>query len=114
MWEAELIQLIWQFIQGEKPSTVYFQGQSVDEINASWQELSKTRSLDKVLEDFNAVRKQTEKRVRTIPEKELSDPDRCSWLDGRAMWKWIATDSFEHEEEHLIQILEWRKRKEII
>ena len=45
MWEADLIQFLWQFSKGEKPTTAGFLGQSIDEINASWQELSKTRSL---------------------------------------------------------------------
>jgi len=109
MWEADLIQFLWQFSQGEKPTTAGFLGQSIDEINASWQELSITRSLAQVLGDFKAVRTQTHRRVRTIPEKDLNDPERYPWLEGRHLWEWIAGDSFEHEAEHAVQILEWRK-----
>ena len=113
MWEADLINLLWQLSQGEKPSTAYFTNSSVDETNAAWQEISKTRSLDQTLADFEAVRKQTCRKVRAIPEKDLIDPARYEWLEGSPLWEWIAGDSFEHEIEHSAQIREWllNKRK---
>jgi hypothetical protein len=111
MWEADLIKLLWQLSQGEKPSTAYFTNSSVDETNAAWQEISKTRSLDQTLADFEAVRKQTYRRVSAIPDKDLIDPDRYEWLEGDPLWKWIAGDSFEHEIEHAAQIRMWRRNK---
>jgi hypothetical protein len=111
MWEADLVKLLWQLSQGEKPSTTYFTNSSVDEINATWQDISRTRSLDQTLVDFEAVRKQTRRRVRAIPEKDLNDPERYEWLEGNPLWKWIAGDSFEHEIEHAAQIRKWRRNK---
>ena len=111
MWEADLITLLWQLSQGEKPSTAYFTNPSIDEINAAWQEISKTRSLDQVMADFASVRKQTFRRVRLIPEEDLNDPKRYPWLEGSPLWKWIAGDSFEHENEHATQIRDWQKNK---
>jgi hypothetical protein len=112
MWEADLIKLLWHLSQGEKPSTAYFTNLSVDETNAAWQEISQTRALEDVLTDFAAVRKQTTRRVQTIPDEDLADPKRYEWLEGRPLWEWIAADSFEHEIEHAVQIREWRQSKQ--
>ena len=111
MWEADLVKLLWQLSQGEKPSTAFFTNPSVEATNAAWQEISQTRTLDQVIADFETVRKQTFRRVRLIPEDELSDPKRYPWLEGSALWEWIAGDSFEHEIEHAAQIREWRQKK---
>jgi hypothetical protein len=84
MWEAELVKLLWQASQGEKPTTRHFEPASVEEINAIWQQQAQERDLDHLLDDFAAVRKQTSRRVSA------------------------ASDSFGHESEHMLQIHAWR------
>jgi hypothetical protein len=111
-WEAELIKLLWQAQQGQKPSTVQFQEESVDEVNARWYEDIKKRQLDRVLADFDSVRKQTIRRVENLSEKDLTDPQRFSWLGERPLWQWIAIDSYEHEAEHGEDIQHWLEQKD--
>lgn len=107
-WEAELIKLLWQTQQGKKPSSVHFEpGLDVDRINAQWLQESKQRSLERVLEDFHAVRNQTILRVEGFAEKDLNDPHRYPWLKGTPLCTWIANDSYEHEKEHLQDIQKW-------
>ena len=111
MWEAELVKLLWQAEQGGEPTSLLIADISIDETNTPWHEQSRTRSLDQVLEDFAGVRKQTQRRVRAILEKNFDDPGCYPWLGGSPLWKWIAEDSFGHEAEHVAQIKEWRERR---
>ena len=113
MWEAELVKLLWQAVQGMKPTTAQFGPKKVNEFNAAWQAQAQTRPLELVMDDFVAVRKQTARRVRSFADQDLDDPERYSWLKGQPLWKWIAEDSFIHEAEHAAQIREWRLRRGI-
>jgi hypothetical protein len=110
-WEAELVKLLWQARQGQRPTTIHFTQLDVDETNRVWFNESHARSLERVLEDFHAVRNQTILRVEAFSDKDLNDSKRFAWLASRPLWEWIASDSFEHEAEHASHILEWIKRQ---
>ena len=110
MWEAELVKLLWQAAQGEKPNTAHFSGTAVDELNAAWQESGRDRPLEHALEDFEGVRRQTTRRVQAISEQDLSNPQRAPWQKGKPLSEWIENDSFGHEGEHSAEILAWRAR----
>ena len=62
--------------------------------------------------DFLAVREQTLRRVREISESELIDRQHYEWLKGRALWEWIAEESYEHEAEHAANIRNWKDELE--
>jgi hypothetical protein len=111
MWEAELVKLLFQARQGIEPSTVHFSKDSVDERNEKWYRQNKDRSLERVLDDFHGVRNQTIRRVEAYSDKELNDQNHYSWQEGTPLWRWIASDSFEHENEHAAQIWAWGKEK---
>jgi hypothetical protein len=110
-WEAELIKLLWQVKQGQKPSTMHFTQVDVDATNQEWFEAYHNRPMERVLDDFAAVRKQTTKRVDGFSEQELTDPKRYTWLNGRPLAAWVAGDSFEHDAEHAVQIKTWRAQR---
>jgi hypothetical protein len=107
-WEAELVKLLWQAKQGINPASAHFSGKSVDELNAAWYVEFQNRPLEPVQADFQAVRRQTERRVEAFSDTDLNDPGRYSWLKGHPLWEWVASDSFEHEAEHAAQIRTWR------
>lgn len=107
-WEAEVVKLLWQAKNGQKPSSMHFTQVDVDATNQQWFSDYHSRSLERVQDDFAAVRKQTVRRVEAFSDKDLEDPQRYSWLGDRPLWEWIAGDSFEHEAEHTEQILAWR------
>jgi len=109
-WEAELVKMLWETSQGEQPTTAQFGKISVDELNAAWQDESAARPLEQVMDDYIAVRKQTSRRVNAFSDEELNDPKRYPWLKGQALWERVSIDSFGHEEEHLLQVQEWRAR----
>jgi hypothetical protein len=107
-WEAELVKLLWQVRQGLLPTTAHFSGEDVNVINARWLEEDRSRPLDRILSDFHGVRNQTIRRVESFSDDQLKDEKRYPWLKGRALWVWIASDSFEHEQEHIHQIQQIR------
>jgi hypothetical protein len=111
LWEAEMVRLLYQVLEGEKPSTVHFKQSSVDATNAAWYALGKERTLEQVLGDFKAVRKQTLRRVEAFKDEDFEDPQRFSWAKDHPLFDWIGSDSFEHEAEHTEQIKAWRQRK---
>jgi hypothetical protein len=110
-WEAELVKLLWEASQGDQPDTVHFGKTSIDEMNAIWHKDSAGRPLERVMEDFIAVRKQTNRRVQAFSDEDLNDPQHFAWQRSEPLWKWVASDSFGHEEEHLAQVQEWRSRR---
>jgi len=103
-WEAELIKLLWQIKQGQKPGTAHFSSSSIDEINAHWKLADQSRPLDRILQDYHGVRNQTIHRVESFTDQELEDPHRYPLLRGEALWEWIAEHSFNHEIEHSAQV----------
>lgn len=107
-WEAELVKLLWQVQQGQRPSSAQFSSTPVDELNALWHEETAGRDLERALADFHAVRKQTIRRVESFSDRDLNDPQRYAWAKGQPLYKIIGDDSFEHEAEHVQQIQEWR------
>lgn len=107
-WEAELISLLFQAQQGRQPVTAQFSAEPVDELNARWYKDTKDRPLDRVLNDFRAVRQQTIKRIQAFSDKDLTDLKRFSWLGGKPLAEWITSDTVEHEAEHAVRIREWR------
>lgn len=113
LWEAELVKMLWQVQQSQRPTSAHFGQIPVDELNETWHKEFLNRPLDRILADFHAVRRQTARRVDAFSTKDLNDPARFPWLKGRPLWEWVASDSFEHEAEHAAQIREWRARKNI-
>lgn len=107
-WEAELITLLWQAQQGGTPSTVHFGKLTDAQINTQWQKESVGRSLARILEDFHSVRAQTLRRLEALRERDLTDPQRYAWLQGKPLFRWVLENSAEHEIEHGEQIRAWK------
>lgn len=113
-WEAELVRLLWQARQGKRPTTIHFsKDRDIDKTNLTWYNERKERPLEFVLEDLQAVRKQTIRRLAEFTDKELTDPLAFKWLRGYPLWEWIASDTFGHVPEHISQIKAWRQKRGI-
>lgn len=114
-WEAEMVRLVWQVQQGQKPTTAHMLQSDVDQTNAEWFREGRQRPLENVMEDFAAVRKQTIRRVGEFSDKDLNDTKRFKALLGgeRPLIDWIIGDSTDHEAEHREQILAWRTQNRL-
>lgn len=108
-WEGELVTMLWELKNGKRPGRFAIEGMDdVDRMNAHWYQEDKERDLKLVRSDFRALRKQTIRRVDEFSEKELSDPQAFDGLRGEPLWRWVAVDTYEHEQEHLAAIRSWR------
>ena len=107
-WEAELVKMLWQVKQGQRPTSQQLVKTPVNEINEQWAAENHQRPLALALDDFESVRRQTVRRVEVFSNEELTDPQRYPWQQGRPLFEWIAEDSFRHEAEHAVQIHAWR------
>jgi hypothetical protein len=103
-WEAEVVKLLWQIKQGQRPTTAHFSGIEVDQINARWYAEDRSRLLSRVLDDYHGVRNQTIRRIEAFTDQDLTSPDRFPFLKKGALWEWIAGDTYEHEAEHSEQV----------
>lgn len=103
MWEAELIKLLWQLQAGQKPTTVHFGRQSIDEANQNWYLLGKDRDLDQIFDDFSGTREQTVRRLGQFTDEDLAKI--ISFPFGeQTLFERIANDSYAHEEEHIEEL----------
>lgn len=111
-WEAELVKLLWQVSQGQRPTSMQFMIEgNLDEVNQTWYEESASREIARVLDDFQAVRSQTMLRVESFSDRDLTNPKRYPALGGKPLWEYIENDSFGHEAEHLVDIQRWLEQR---
>ena len=112
LWEAELVKLLVHLPQGRKPPGERYSGEvDIDKLNAKWHAETRDRPLEHVLTDFQAVRKQTVRRVEALADADLEVVKPHSWLRGRPVWVWIADETWEHDREHAEQIRAWREAR---
>jgi hypothetical protein len=111
-WEGEAIKLLFELERGEDSPRVDLGEEDVDRLNSQWQEQDGDRPLPLILSDLRGLRKQTLRRVNDLEDKDLKDPNRYKSLGGKPLWRRIAEDTFEHEQEHLDDLRIWRGRLE--
>jgi hypothetical protein len=108
-WKAELIQVLFNAKHGTTPPFIG-QTRDIDAMNAQFHQESQARTADQILADYHGVSKQLLRRIEELPEKDFGNPDRFPWLKNEPLERWVAVDSYEHEDEHAAQILSWRKK----
>jgi hypothetical protein len=106
-WESEVIIVLFQAAQGAKPESEVFNPEYL-KVNEVWYQENKDRELDRVLDDFHAVRNQLLRRLKTYPEKDLTDSSRYSWMKGQALLTLVKEIVLDHEAEHLQGLQPWR------
>ena len=110
LWEAELVRLLVHVDQGRRAvGQSFVPNPDFDAINARWHAETKDRRLDRVLEDFHGVRRQTLRWVDEFSDEDLTRIRREKWLHRQPLAGWIAEYSYEHEAEHTLAIRAWRQ-----
>ena len=110
LWEAELVRLLLHVDRGRQAvGGSFVPNPDFDAINARWHAETKDRRLDRVLEDFHGVRRQTLRWVDEFSDEDLTRIRREKWLHRQPLAGWIAEYSYEHEAEHTLAIRAWRQ-----
>jgi hypothetical protein len=110
-WEADLHRSLSRLRAGQRPRPPDISDAEVDALNAEWHAQMAERRLDKVLEDWKGVRKQTLRRVGEVGEAELSERGYYPGLGGETLADYIKAETFEHDREHAGDIRGWRQRR---
>jgi hypothetical protein len=110
LWEAELVRLLAHVDQGRKAvGQSFVPNPDFDALNARWHAETKDRPLERVLEDFYGVRRQTLRWIDEFSEDDLTRIRRETWLRSQPLARWIAEYTYEHEAEHMQAIRAWRQ-----
>jgi uncharacterized damage-inducible protein DinB len=108
-WEGQLVTMLFQLRSGAAPTTVQFGAKDVEQINAAWFEQGRSRAWDLAWRDFISLGTQLPRRVAEFSDAELTTAKFHPKLKGLALTAWIASDSYEHEDEHRSAIEQWLK-----
>jgi hypothetical protein len=110
LWEAELVRLMLHVHQGRRPIGPAFTGArpDYDAINLEWHAQTVHRPLERVLDDFHGVRRQTVRWIGEFSDEDLARVRPEAWLRQRSLAEWILSYAIEHEAEHTRAIKEWR------
>jgi hypothetical protein len=100
-WESELVTALMRLKSGQKPTRFIEAITDITAFNARVYEENKERDLDRIFNDFHGVRVQLERWLENFSDKELTDPHRFRWLEGRPLLTIIKESSYGHELEHL-------------
>jgi len=109
LWEGETVTLLFQARQGQTPTTVHFKQVSDDEQNAIWMEMTRDRTAAQVLNDFDAVRKQTLRRLGEFRDAELEKKGHYAWLKNHSLGELVWDYTGAHEIAHAEMIRQWKK-----
>jgi len=108
-WEGQLVTLLFQLRSGAPPSTVHFGTRDVEEVNAAWFQQGRSRLWEMAWRDFTGLGTQLPRRVQEFNDAELNSTRFHPKLKGQPLSEWIASDSYEHEDEHRAAIEHWLK-----
>ncbi len=86
----------------------------LDKLNAQFYQENKSLPLNEVLADFHSSYQRIFDFTQALPEEDLINPHRFAWAHAQPLWQSVAGDTYEHYQEHLIQIQEWLAKPEQI
>lgn len=108
-WEAELVTALARDVAHNKPPRLKgISDAEVEQLNVQWHAENKDRPLDRVRDDFAGARKQLLRQVAGLNDKDLTDPKKYKWLDGKTLADYIADYANGHDDEHVEALRNWR------
>lgn len=109
VWQKRLLTVLQAARQGIQPETPITQitCEDLDRANRVFYEAAKARPLDDVWSVFRATYLQVKQEIAALSEEALKDPERFAWLDGLALEHFIACDTYEHYQEHMLLVRVW-------
>jgi hypothetical protein len=112
-WEGKMVQWLEESLRGEVPDRPA-PGQSWDDIdwvNEQFYTENRDKTLAEVLAAFRDGHRHAQQVIENLSEEELLDPHRFEWRKGDPMWHLVATNTWEHYQEHRETIENWLKER---
>jgi hypothetical protein len=109
VWEQRMISWVAQATRGEEPEMLPagMTWDDLDEWNEQTYQKHRLRPLDDVKDDFHLSYTQAMQAVHGVNERDLTDPERFAWREGRPLWVMVAANTSWHYKEHEESIRQW-------
>ncbi len=104
--EAEVVTHLAKARSGKPPTKIDYTDAEIEAQNARWFEAYRDRSLDRVLADFQGVRRQLQRQLDGYADTGLKS--RPAWLKGQTVAERVIGEVLEHDREHLAGLQAWR------
>lgn len=96
-WEAELVTGLMKLDQGKKPAKLMMALKNPQGFDVQCSADFFGRDLDRIFRDWQDVRIQLERRLGSFSERQLTNPKRFKWFNGRSLSQIIALTTYERE-----------------
>ena len=111
-WQHRLLAQMQAATRGDEPaiSALDISGEEMDRLNEQFYQENKTRPVNEVLSDFQSTHSQMLAAVQAMTGEDLTDPHRFAWTDGKPLWQFVASETYEHGLEHIGAMRRWLAR----
>ena len=82
----------------------------LEEINRWFFEVNRDKPLAEVLRESRETFERVERAIAALPERDLLEQDRFSWLEGYALGPAVVRGTLDHYHEHEPDIRAWVAR----
>jgi hypothetical protein len=108
-WEQDMLQRVGNSALG------ILSDDQVDAVNALCYEQNKDRTLDEIRGDFRRSLEQINEIVGALSDDDLSKSGWSLQDDGAPLWKYIASETYEHYyDDHLSDMQTWARREGVL
>lgn len=108
-WEQRAVYIITTLSSGGAP-VVAIESGDVNVQNARTYAQNRDQPLKDVRTSERAAYTALLSLVQTTPEPDLFDGQRFAWTQGRPLMTWVAWNTWEHYDEHLVELNAWLAR----
>lgn len=109
VWERYVVELAAALSAGREPR-YHYNTVPVDDVNAETYQANKDRSLADIRDDSAASYAALLRFIEDAPDALLFDPNYWEYTQGIPFEQWIASNSDEHYDEHLPDVLDFLRR----
>ena len=100
-WEAELVTGMLRLQQNKQPVRLLEALKNPDKYDSQRYAENQDRDLDQIFIDLQQVRMQLEEWISEFSVRELNNPKRYRWLNGKSLKEIIASASYEREKQFI-------------
>lgn len=111
-WRQVTVARLEAGLRGEEPSMPWpaqlNEDHDLDEINRWFYEMNRDKPLAEIMRESRETFDRAERAIAALPERDLLDVNRFSWLEGYALGPGVVRGTLEHyHDDHEPEILAW-------
>jgi hypothetical protein len=113
LWQQVAIQFIADYRASGLPKSLGLKDDAaLDAYNAQGAALRQDWPLERVRAELAAAQRDLAAAVQALADDDLGKPLPAPWPAGSTLERLIAINSYDHEPEHVTQIMKWRAAAE--